>query len=65
MTFESGRFVLFTPGDDGRDYYITSFDTWEECEVAFPIENGNRLRDDHTGRTWFPNSRYEWEDCQT
>jgi hypothetical protein len=57
----AGRFVLF----EGNENYVTSWDTWEECAVAFPIEKGYRLRDDETGRVWHPGTRHNWEDAQT
>jgi len=50
-TFESGRFVLYEPGTgpDGTDGYVTSWDTWEDAGLAWPIPFGTRLRDDETG----------------
>lgn len=66
----SGRFVLLmlvernhAPGE--RDVYITSWDTWEECEVAFPLPPDTILQDCETGREWWPGSNYEWEAART
>lgn len=60
----AGRFVLLHlfPGHEG---FVTSWDTWDEAEVAFPIVDGFRLRDDETGRVWHAGSPYEWEAAQT
>lgn len=60
----AGRFVLLHgPHDD--PYYITSWDTWEECSAAFPIEGDARLFDQDTGRMWDKHSKYEWEAAAT
>jgi hypothetical protein len=59
----SGRFVLFEKGEE--DIYITSWDTWEECQAAFPIEYPAILRDDDTGREWHAGDPYEWESART
>ena len=72
--FKAGRFVLLHVGfqegmEKEEEGYVTSWDTWEECEVVwntnglFPV--GFRLYDNETGRVWHPGSRYEWEDAQT
>lgn len=60
----AGRFVLLH-GSKDEPYYITSWDTWEECEVAFPIENDAWLFDQDTGRKWDRHSKYEWEAAAT
>ncbi len=60
----AGRFVLLIANDDSDapDWnYVTSWDTWEECEVAFPIKQGFKLRDDETGLEWLANWPYERE----
>lgn len=44
---------------DGVWTYETSWDTWEEAAAAFPL-GGGRLRDEATGRTWWPGAPYEW-----
>lgn len=67
-TFRTGRFVLCSPRENGQLSYVTSWDTWEECEIAF--ENGRmpeayQLVDNETGRVWHPGARYEWEEAQT
>lgn len=56
----AGRFVL-SEGDE----YFTSWDTWEETTVAFPISKGVTLYDGETGRTWHPGTKHVWEDAQT
>jgi hypothetical protein len=60
----AGRFVLLHDVD-GEQAYITSWDSWEECEVAFPIEGDAYLLDQDTGRRWDRFSRYEWEAAAT
>jgi len=57
----AGRFVLVY-GDDG---YVTSWDTWEEAEAAWPIPSEYRLEDGETGRVWHGGTPYEWEAAQT
>jgi len=59
-----GRFVLFESTDDG-DVYITSWDTWQEAEAAFPIEGYLILSDDETGREWRRGYPYKWEAAST
>ena len=68
MTFVAGRFVLVS----GENNYVTSFDTWEEAEVAFESNGinrrmplGFRLEDGETGRIWHPGAKYDWEDAAT
>lgn len=64
-----GRFVLLQGDEDG---YVTSWDTWEDANVAFE-SNGIRARmplgfklvDMQTGRVWHPGAQYRWEDAQT
>ena len=66
--FESGRFVLYTLTETPlvtHRYYITSFETWEQCECVFPIEGDAVLLDLETGRRWDRYSRYVWEDAAT
>lgn len=68
MTNYAGRFVLTTGTMEEHNFYVTSWDTWEECEVAF--ENGRLPRpfflfDGETGREWIPGSPYEWEAART
>ncbi len=63
----AGRFVLLyrmgaTAEDDA---YVTSWDTWDECAVAFPLERGFFLLDQETNREWLPGAHYEWEDART
>ncbi len=53
----SGRFVLvcctYEDGMDAPEWgYVTSWDTWEQAEAAFPIARGFKLIDDVTGREW-------------
>ena len=48
-----------------QDFYVTSFDTWAECEVAFPIGPGHVLLDEETGREWRHGYKYEWEAAST
>ncbi len=57
----AGRFVLFDP----PDFYITSWDTWEDAKAAFPIEGESVLRDEETGREWRRGYKYEWEAAST
>lgn len=69
MTFKAGRFVLASGTPEEHNLYVTSFDTWEECEVAFE-EDGCMssylyLHDGETGREWGPGARYEWEAART
>lgn len=64
MSMVAGRFVLFEPMGD-EDAYITSWDTWEEAEAAFPIEGNAILRDGETGREWRAGYAYEWEAAST
>ena len=61
----AGRFVLFEPGPEGESHYITSWDTWEECRAAFPIEGKAMLEDGATGRVWRRGDPYEWEAAST
>jgi hypothetical protein len=64
---EAGRFVLVHDLADD-EVYATSWDTWEQAEVAFEdgrMPAGFTLIDTETGRRWLPGSRYEWEDAQT
>lgn len=62
----AGRFVLLHNGPTGFGRgYVTSWDTWDDAEAAFPIEAGFRLEDGETGRVWHPGSTYEWEAAQT
>lgn len=65
----AGRFVLT---DESSEAYVTSFDTWEEAEVAFESNGisarlplGFLLYDQETGRKWYPGSKYHWEDAAT
>lgn len=62
MTFKAGRFVLT---DETEMQYVTSWDTWEEAEAAFPIDKGFRLIDCETNRMWDHHSPYEWEAAAT
>lgn len=67
---ESGRFVLLCcTYEDGMDEpewaYSTSWDTWEECESAFPIGAGFKLHDDATGREWLAHAPHVWEAAVT
>lgn len=67
MTFVPGRFVLAAP-HEGELAYVTSWDTWEECSVAFEdgrMPDGHQLIDEETGRTWLPGAPYEWEAAST
>lgn len=64
----AGRFVLVEVpvGAAEADWgYITSWDTWPECEVAFPLDKDCRLIDGETGRTWYHGARYDWEEAST
>ena len=64
----TGRFVLCSPQENGQLAYVTSWDTWEECAVAFEdghMRDGHQLVDNETGRVWHPGARYEWEEAQT
>ncbi len=45
--------------------YVTSWDTWKDCETAFPIGVGFKLIDEATGREWLAQSPYEWEAART
>jgi hypothetical protein len=63
-TLQAGRFVLYQPSEEG-DVYITSWDTWEQCEAAFPIEGEAILHDLYTGRRWTRGCAYEWEAAAT
>lgn len=49
--------------------YVTSFDTWEEAQVAFEADGRLPhklfLFDGETGREWIPGSPYEWEAART
>jgi hypothetical protein len=75
----AGRFVL-AQILNGEESYVTSWDTWEECEVAFEslrvlaprgeptrrrMPGGFYLKDGETGRVWHPGARYEWEAAST
>lgn len=70
MTFQAGRFTLCATHLEGLAY-VTSWDTWEDAEGAFPESNGGRMPDGHqlvdndTGRVWYPGTKHEWEDAQT
>ena len=57
----AGRFVLLSYANGVEPQYVTSWDTWEEAEAAFPIGWMCFLRDDKTGREWLPGAAYEWE----
>ena len=66
----AGRFVLLCcTYEDGMKEpewgFCTSWDSWEECCVAFPIAPGFKLHDDETGREWLANTPYEWEAART
>lgn len=66
----AGRFVLLgrveEAGMAAPEWgYVTSWDTWEEAAVAFPIAAGFQLQDGETGREWPAHSRYEWEAART
>lgn len=64
----AGRFVLTTGTMEEHINYVTSWDTWEECEVAFEdgrLPKGFYLFDGDTGREWIPGSPYEWEAART
>lgn len=66
MTFESGRFVLYERNfETNESEYITSWDIWEQCESAFPIEGNTVLLDQETGRVWYKGYKYEWEAAST
>lgn len=55
-----GRFVLAH-----GDVYVTSWDTWAEAEMAWPIPPEYRIEDRETGRVWKGGTPYEWEAAQT
>lgn len=57
-----GRFILVYGEENG---YVTSWDTWDEAEAAFPIGKDFCLVDDETGREWLAGSPYEWEAART
>lgn len=57
----AGRFVLLSNANGVVAEYVTSWDTWEEAEAAFPIGWMCFLRDDETGREWLPGAPYEWD----
>lgn len=62
----AGRFVLLYDGPTGFGRgYVTSWDSWEEAEAAWPIEAGYRVEDGETGRVWRAGFPYEWEAAQT
>lgn len=66
---KAGRFVLVV-NQDNLPSYVTSWDTWEECDVVWDpetglIPEGFTLYDDETGRKWFGGARYVWEDAAT
>lgn len=48
-SFHTGRFALLNK-ETGA--YITSWDTWEEAQVAFPLPDDAVLLDDLTGVNW-------------
>ena len=57
----AGRFVLLSHANGVQPEYVTSWDTWEEAAAAFPIGWMCFLRDDETGRAWYPGAPYEWD----
>jgi hypothetical protein len=51
---------------------MDEYDTWEDCRIAFESNGivarlplGYKLYDRWTGRTWWPGTKYVWEDAQT
>ena len=60
----AGRFVLLHVFEE-EEGYVTSWDSWDDCDAAFPIDKEFVLRDQETGRAWLPGSKYEWEAAQT
>lgn len=60
----ASRFVL-VHDINGEEGYCTSWETWADCEAAFPLAADFRLIDQETGREWVAGAAYDWEAART